>query len=163
MSVHKRWLVIIVGLLVTNALVMGVLVTASSWHPPTVVPRYYERAVAWDQRMADDQLATELGWKIEVKLSHEGVLVRAHDGAGQPVAGARFTLAGFHRGSPAHRADVALVTDDAGVARAVPGAATTWHATPGWYELDIGVHRGDISYSMHREVELPGKVASRQP
>lgn len=160
MSLGARWIAISVGLLVANVLVMIFLVLASNWSRPTVVPQYYERAVAWDQQMADDELAKELGWKLDLALSTEGVQVRALDGAGQPLGGAQITLRGFHRKTPTHRADATLVTDDHGQAQAVPAG---WLATPGFYELDLAVKRGAVSYSVHRAVQLPAKVADAGP
>ena len=163
MNPKRRWIYITVGLLAINVLVMGVLVMASAWSPPSVVPKYYERAVAWDQSMAEARLAEELGWKIALSLSRDGVLVSAIDPAGQPVGNAHVKVTGFHRGYPAQRADLELMTDATGVARGTPSPSAAWRGTPGWYELDIAVHRGDISYSMHRELELPSEVAARQP
>jgi nitrogen fixation protein FixH len=164
MTLPRRWMFVPIGLLSLNALVMVVLVTASSWHPPEVVPQYYERAVAWDQAVAAAQAAEDLGWKIDVALDHGGASVRAHDGAGRPVARAHVTLTGFHRGYPDRRAQLDLTTDAVGDARGVPrDGVNAWRATPGWYEVEIAIKRGAISYSVHRSLRLDDPVAEGTP
>lgn len=151
MSAPRRWLCVCVGLLVTNALVMAVLVTASSRSAPAVVPRYYERAVAWDQTMEEARLAAELGWTLELSLGDHGAAARLVDRDGQPVSGARLTIGGFHRARPAQRLALVLVTDAAGEARA---PALSGDRTAGWYELDVEIAHGAVRYSLHRAVEL---------
>jgi len=44
MTPKARWILIIVGLLVANALAMGFLVLASSTHHPKIAPEYERRA-----------------------------------------------------------------------------------------------------------------------
>jgi nitrogen fixation protein FixH len=164
MKLPRRWMFVPIGLLAVNALVMVVLVTASSWHPPEVVPQYYERAVAWDQSVAAAQAAQDLGWKIDVELDGRGARIRAHDGAGRPVAQAHVTLTGFHRRYPDRRAQLEVTTDEVGDAQGVPSdGVNRWRATPGWYELDIAIKRGAISYSVHRSLQLDGHLAEGTP
>lgn len=151
MSAPRRWIYVCVGLLVTNALVMAVLVTASAKSAPAVVPQYYERAVAWDQTMAEAKLAAELGWTLELSLDGEGIAVKLVDHDGQRLAGAELAIRGFHRARPAERLALVLVTDEAGEARA---PATSEARTAGWYELDVEITRGAVRYSLHRAVEL---------
>jgi nitrogen fixation protein FixH len=155
----RRWIFVCVGLLVTNALVMAVLVTASSRSAPAVVPQYYERAVAWDQTMAEARLAAELGWSLELSLDGDRAKMRLSDRAGQPVAGAALTIGGFHRAQPALRIELSRVTDSSGEATASLAAPRT----AGWYELDIGLERGAVRYSLHRAVELRDVLAARRP
>lgn len=151
MSAPRRWIYVCVGLLVTNALVMAVLVTASSKSAPAVVPQYYERAVAWDQTMAEAKLAAELGWTLALELEDAGIAVKLVDRDRQPVSGARLTIGGFHRARPAQRLALVLVTDAAGEARAPALSGTR---TSGWYELDVEIVRDPVRYSLHRAVEL---------
>jgi hypothetical protein len=160
MNVQRRWIYVCAGLLGINALVMVVLVTASAWSAPAVVPRYYEQAVGWDKEQAAVRAADELGWTVSCELSAAGARLRMRDGAGQPVAGARITLTGFHRGYPARRAELEVVTDAAGEALGVPrDGAAPWQPTTGWYELELRVHRGDLGYAVRRAVELPAGAA----
>lgn len=151
MNIDRRWIYVTVGLLAANVLVMAVLVVASTRHPAAVIPRYYERAVAWDERVAEQQLADELGWSVKVELAREGLLVTALDKAGRPLVGAHLQVSAFHRSAPERRVELSLTTDAEGRARQVPAQ---WRATPGMYEVDVVVHRGAVSYSLHREVEL---------
>lgn len=148
MIAPRRWIFVCVGLLSINALVMVVLVTASSRSAPAVVPRYYERAVAWDQTMAEARLADELGWTLALSLSAHGATAKLVDRDGQPIAGAALTVRGFHRAQPARRVELSLITNAAGEAA---GSAASLPA--GWYELDVELAHGQVRYSVHRAVE----------
>lgn len=151
LSIDRRWIYVTVGLLAANVLVMAVLVVASTRHPAAVIPSYYERAVAWDERVAEQKVADELGWAIEVKLARDGIAVSARDGAGRPLAGAHVTGSAFHRSAPERRTELSLETDADGWARTTPAQ---WRATAGMYEVELLIKRGAVSYSLHREVEL---------
>lgn len=157
MNIDRRWIYVTVGLLAANVLVMAILVVATTRHPAAVIPRYYERAVTWDEQVAEQQLAEELGWRVDVKLERAGLSVAAHDGAGRPLAGAQLEVSAFHRSAPEHRTELSLTTDAEGRARRTPAH---WRATPGMYEVDLVVKRGAVSYSLHREVELRDETAA---
>lgn len=161
MNVQRRWIYVCAGLLLANVGVMVVLVLASSWSAPAVVPTYYERAVTWDAAAARARVAEQLGWTVELELQRGGARMRMRDGAGQPIVGAALALSGFHRGHPEQRAELRLVTDAAGEARGVPrSGGAAWRATPGWYEVELQIERGAIAYSLHRAVELPLATAA---
>ncbi len=161
MNVQRRWIYVCAGLLLLNALVMGVLATASSWSAPAVVPEYYERAVTWDQAVARAAAAERLGWTVELALTRDGARLRMRDGDGRPVAGARIALRGFHRGHPSHRAELVVTTDAAGDAAGVPrDGAGPWRATAGWYELELQIDRGALGYTVHRAARLPPESAA---
>jgi nitrogen fixation protein FixH len=155
MSLSRRWLAVCVGLLVVNALAMACLVVASSARRPTLLPQYYERAVAWDETMAEELLQEQVGWQIDCELSASGALFRVRDRDGHPVSDVTITATGFHRSHPDQSATFHVTTDDRGVARAHPqGTAASWTAIAGWYEFDLQVHRGAIRYSLHRTITL---------
>lgn len=161
MNVQRRWIYVCAGLLGVNALVMVVLVAASAWSAPAVVPSYYEHAVGWDQEQAAARAADELGWTVSCELSAAGARLRMRDAAGQPVVGARIKLTGFHRGHPTHRAALELVTDAAGEASGVPlDGAAPWRATPGWYQIELSIHHGALGYAVRRALELPAPDAA---
>lgn len=157
MNIDRRWIYFTVGLLAANVLVMAVLVVASTRHPAAVIPSYYERAVAWDERVAEQKVADELGWMVDVTLARDGLAVAAIDGAGQPLSGAQVTVSAFHRSTPELRAELRLTTDAQGRARQTPAQ---WRATPGMYEVELVIKRGAVSYSLHREVELRDETAA---
>ncbi len=171
MNVHRRWIYASAGLLAINVLAMAVLVTASSHSAPLVVPQYYERAVAWDQAMADARRAAALGWRLELALGDGGALelsVRTADG--QPVAGVHVVGGGVHRGSPRHRLAFDLTTDADGraqiaaaqAARQEGAARPATKVLPGWYQLELTVERGAVRYSERRAARLrdPAGVAA---
>ncbi len=157
LSIDRRWIYVTVGLLAANVLVMAVLVVASTRHPAAVIPSYYERAVAWDDRVAEQKVADELGWAVDVKLAREGISVAALDGAGRPLTGAHLTVSAFHRSTPKLRAELSLTTDAQGRARQTPAQ---WPGTLGMYEVELLIKRGAVSYSLHREVELRDENAA---
>lgn len=162
MTLARRWLFVCVGLLLGNVVVMAVLVTASRWSEPTVLPHYYERAVDWDRAMAETRIIQQLGWRLDLTLTSEGGALAVHDAAGVPVAGVTVRARGFHRSAPARAIELELTSGTDGTARAVPrDRGASWRATPGWYELDLEVHRGDVRYAQHRAVELRAAPLAR--
>jgi nitrogen fixation protein FixH len=155
MTASRRWIFLCVGLLVGNVGVMAILVTASSWSAPTVVPHYYERAVDWDRTMAEERAVQQLGWRLELTLTTEGAALAVHDATGAPVAGATVRARGFHRSEPTRAIELELTSGADGTAHAVPRTGgASWRATPGWYELDLEVKRGDVQYGQHRTALL---------
>lgn len=59
MSAKLRWVLIIVGFLVSNALAMGFLVMASSTSRAQVIPDYYAKAARFDEKI-DQACAAEI-------------------------------------------------------------------------------------------------------
>ena len=162
MNPSRRWIFVCVGLLLGNVGVMAILVTASSWSAPTVVPHYYERAVDWDRTMAEARAVQQLGWRLELTLTAEGAALAVHDAEGAPVTGVHVRARGFHRSEPARAIELELTSGADGAARAMPHAGGgNWRATPGWYELDLEVKRGDVHYGQHRAVELRAAPLAR--
>lgn len=103
---HWPW--IVVALLLGNSGAVGVLIALSgSGDSHHVVPDYYEKAIAWDDTMAQERANLALGWSVELAGQAEegaggdgGVLVTVtvRDRAGAPVQGATLELEAFHRG-----------------------------------------------------------------
>lgn len=161
MTLPRRWIYVCIGLLTVNAGVMAILIVASARSAPTVVPHYYERAVAWDRAMAEERAIERLGWKVELALLEAGATVTLHTAEGLPLEGAIVSLSGFPRAHPERHLQLEQVTGGDG--RAQLAAAQPLLA--GWYELDLAVARGPVRISLHRAVELPGGVvaAKEQP
>jgi nitrogen fixation protein FixH len=162
MTLARRWLFVCVGLLLGNVAVMAILVTASTWSAPTVLPHYYERAVEWDRAMAEVRTIQQLGWRLDLTFTTEGAALAVHDADGAPVPGVTVRASGFHRSEPARAIELELTSGADGTARAVPrDRDAKWPATPGWYELDLEVHRGEVRYAQHRTVELRAAPLAR--
>ena len=98
-----RWPIIIIGLLVAHVLLILWAVSFAVNANFTVVPDYYQRAVAWDQTQAQKRASEKLGWQIVVAadrnvspLGQRLVSFALTDAQGNPIPGA--TLAGqyFH-------------------------------------------------------------------
>lgn len=96
-----RWIALVVGLLAANAGVCLLLVIRSSDAAPSVIPDYYQRAVAWDDDVARQRASDALGWRLGAALEDAGpgvevaVSLTGRDGA--PVVGATVEAELRHR------------------------------------------------------------------
>ena len=109
----RHWPWIIVGLLVGHVSVMVLLiVTANVGESHAVEPNYYQKALAWDQTMAQQRNNVALGWELreQASMQHQAVWLRATlvDQNGAPVTGAKAELTTFHRARSADRLEVTV-------------------------------------------------------
>ncbi len=107
----RHWPWIIVALLGVHVGVMVLLIiTATAGESHAVEPNYYQKALDWDQTMAQERANVALGWELgERSTMEQGVVsVRATlvDRAGAPVFGARAELTAFHRARSGDRLEV---------------------------------------------------------
>ena len=112
------------GLHVIGSLVMVYFATSNESY--AVEPDYYRKALAWNDKRAQDRRNTELGWQLEftvepVAAGADPVLRAAlTDAAGAPVTGARVAVEAF---SNVRRDDVltsTLAPSDSGYESALP-------------------------------------------
>lgn len=148
----KHWPFIIVGLLLGNAtavmLLIGFSGAGESHH---VVPDYYEKAVAWDQTMAQERANLALGWSVEVSAGSPGELiltVRDRDGA--PVEGASIQIDAFHRAQAS--ATVRARAADSGQGRYVARFPVE---RGGLWQLELTATRGPAVFTRSLVRELP--------
>ncbi|MEM6568837.1 MAG: FixH family protein [Planctomycetota bacterium] len=141
-----RWPLIVVGLLATHvaAMLLAVKVaTAGGGH--TIVPDYYQKALAWDDMREEARNAARMGWTAAVTPSvmtdGQGlreVRILLHDRYGQPVEGASVEANTWHRAIGDAHVFSARPADEAGVyvGRAPMGRPGTW-------ELELIATRGE--------------------
>ena len=121
---------IVFVLLGTNVCIVGATVyLANSDRSFAVVPDYYQKALAWNQTLAQQQRNAALGWSATVSVGAESTLgrtvsVRLLDRAGMPVERANVELIAFHD---------ARAADQYG--------ATLSEAAPGVYETAMPIER----------------------
>lgn len=109
---HWPWL--IATLIFFTAGFQGWLIYAAT-HDSTMAiePDYYRKAVAWDERMAQDSVNESLRWtaRLEVgAVSGDGaqVTVRLGDSSGAPVRSARVRVVAIHNLDGAHHIEGVL-------------------------------------------------------
>lgn len=147
MKASTRWILIIVGLLVGNLAMMGVLVAASSSNRPEIIPAYYDRAVAYDRELDDAERSRHLGWHANATLAADGVSVEVRDRAGARISDAKVSVVGFQRAYANDGLDLALVaTGDSYRARRA--------LRPGIYDLQIRVERAGVEFVARQTLEL---------
>ena len=140
MTAKVRWVLIIIGLLVSNALAMGFLVMASSTSRAEVIPDYYAKAARFDD--AIDQAANNraLGWTVDVR---SGLSLEVRDARG-PITGAVVTVTATSR---AHGRTVELKLVERDGHYAAP------HRARGIEDLAIVVERGGERFTAHATIE----------
>lgn len=150
MSAATRWIAIIVGLLVGNALSVAVLIRASSGETAhRVLPDYYNRAAAWDTTMAEAQASVDLGWRAEVHVRGRELTLLVFDRAGAPVTDAAVELTAVPRG----RVDATMTVIGVAVAPGVYRVALGGHRA-GLHDVNLRVVRGQDRFVADHLVEL---------
>ena len=123
------WPWVIGGALVLHVVVsLGVVFFATSDASYAVEEDYYQKAINWDEKRAQDRTNDELGWSLTFAAAppvtpgeKPGIDVHLADAAGEPLAGARVALETFHK---ARSEDIIRMTidpsDEAGLYKASP-------------------------------------------
>jgi nitrogen fixation protein FixH len=127
MKAGTIWPYVIAGALalhVVGSLVMVYFATSNDTY--AVEPDYYQKALNWDDRRAQDRLNARLGWTLEFTVEPANVggdpilHVAIIDGAGDPLADAVVTVETF---ANARRDDILTATiaaTDSGYQTALP-------------------------------------------
>lgn len=152
------WPAMIVGLLLLAVGAnVGLMIVASSDPSFAVEDDYYDKAVRWDEKRAQDATNLALGWQLDLSTEttvdrgvpavQVGVRLRDRDGA--PVEGATVSLETFHLARSAQ--SLGATPTEAG-----PG----WYVTrmpmrrPGLWEFRIDVTRGDEHFTERVQQEV---------
>ena len=141
-------------LVLTVAANVGMITLANDDPTFAVEPDYYQKAVRWDEAMAQERANDALGWRLEPSLSlapdaPARLLVHVTDAAGAPLTGAVLTVQAMHNARAAQVFAATLApTDVAGAYRAELPLRRA-----GQWELRFEVTRGAERFTARSRVE----------
>ena len=134
----------------------GTLVYLATSDPSFAVEEdYYQKALDWDAKRAQDAHNAELGWTLELALggrTAEGrvtVTVSLRDAAERPIEDARVRLAAFHNARAAH-----VLRAELDHAAGASYAAALPLVRPGLWEFRIEAERGAERFTVVTMREL---------
>jgi nitrogen fixation protein FixH len=151
-----QWPVIVVTLLVGGVGVnIGMMLAATGDASFAVESNYYQKALRWDETMAQEARNAALGWSVAAALERTAgpvdvrLRVRLHDRTGRPIEGARVTVETFHSARAASVLTGALGPE-------APGeyAAALPLGRPGVWEVRLRAERGDQIFTTTLVQEL---------
>ena len=113
-SLH--WFPFFLGALLLTSVGANVFLVVRGHDDPAfaVEPDYYDKAVHWDERQAARRASDELGWRIEVDASRDGVQIELADALGRPVEGAQVEVEAFHNARASQRLRARLAPEAPG-------------------------------------------------
>ena len=144
--VNIRWPLIIVSALTLHVVVsLAVAFVAVSDPSRAVEADYYQKALHWDEKKAQDATNLTLGWTLPFETETESpgsVLLRARllDDRGEPLAGAHLGVTTFHNARAAE-----ILRD------------TLRDQGDGWYAATLPMRRGG-RWELRFEAEHDGKT-----
>ncbi|MCC6157515.1 MAG: FixH family protein [Deltaproteobacteria bacterium] len=150
------WPLLVIGLLGGLLVMNGIMLFVATRDPSFAVEKnYYQKALDWDEKRAQDGANDALGWSIAVSLATAGTDVRVAatitDREGAPVNGATVSLEAFHLARSAAAREIALAEE-------TPGRySTTWPAMrPGIWEMRFRIEKdGHVFTKSTREDWAP--------
>lgn len=151
----RAWPIAIVAILLAGlASNVGFVVLASSDPAAAVEPDYYQKALAWDGEMAQQERNIALGWSAHAALmlnagGQPGRLeLTVADRSGRPLSGATVTALVMHNARASAAQHVALHEDAAGRYSAKLAADR-----PGVWEIRLSVERNAQHYTARERVQ----------
>jgi hypothetical protein len=148
------WPWIIGGALVLHVVVsLGVVFFATTDASYAIEEDYYQKAMDWDEKRAQDRTNDELGWSLDFAAAppaapggHPTLEVRLTGADGEPLDGATIALETFHKARSEEIIHLVLVAaDEAGLYTASPAMRHN-----GLWELRFTVDR-DGEHFTHTE------------
>ncbi len=129
------WALLPVALLAGSVTLVVTMVTISANDPGFAVePDYYDKAIHWDAKRAQDATNAELGWQLSwafqpPKLASRSAVVALQlaDADGIPITGAVLTVKAFHNARAGNIQELSLR-----------------EVSPGRYEAPFDLHRGGL-------------------
>ncbi len=121
------WPYLIAGALALHVVVSLIVVFIATSDPSYAVEEdYYQKAIDWDLKRAQDRTNENLGWRFEFEVTpperpddQPRLEVTLADAEGAPLTGATITVEAFHNSSSGDILRAALTpTDEPGVYRA---------------------------------------------
>lgn len=162
------WPTIIISMLLGHASMLVVVVLiATSDRGFSVEPDYYQKAVTWDARAAQERNNEKLGWQATLSLGDKVSvfgereitcrLVNQHD---QPLDGGEVSLEFFPHARGMQRQTVSLTSEGDG-----NYSGTCKFHRDGVWEFRLSVVRGPESYTYteQRDVYPPGETRPWRP
>ena len=154
------WPAIIAGALALHVIAMMVMVSfATSDDSYAVEPDYYRKALAWDEKRAQDRRNTELGWRLDFVVepaepgSNPVLRVELTDADGAPLTGATVEVEAFANTRRDHILDATLTATPEGYEATLPMRRN------GLWELRFQATRGSdlVTYRETRHIwtEVP--------
>lgn len=129
------WPAIIIGLLVLNA-VIALWLVVRAVNDPTFAAESnaYEKAVHWDEHLAQLKFNQQLGWKAAIRVEHTGemrheLVIDLKDAAGTGLESVNMRVETFHHARAANVAQITLAADP---------------AAPGVYRAPINITRAGL-------------------
>ncbi len=153
---RRRWSLIIVGLLLLNLSAGAVLVLSARGDPSHHVEQdYYQRALAWDETVAQRRRSQQLGWRVQLELlalAGGGVRVQLGlvDRLGEAVHGAMVRMTAFHEARAGHR----LVRTLTAAGGAGHHHTVLLRPRPGRWKLSFEVTRGNDRFTTTLDREI---------
>jgi nitrogen fixation protein FixH len=143
--------------------ILGAGVAANAWvihlarsDPSFAVEEdYYQRALRWDDELAQRRHNRELGWRLQPTLSPitadsgARLSVTLHDAAGRPIDGARVSVRAMHNARAGQPIDAELAGDGAGAY-----ALRLDVRRPGLWELRFDVRHGSERFTAGERVDV---------
>ena len=151
MKPGAAWPWIIGGALALHVVVSLVVVFVATSDPSYAVEEdYYQKALAWDERRAQDRTNDALGWQFEFTVTppdlpgdQPQIEVALQDEAGTPVSGATISIEAFHNS----RSDDILRTNLAATAEPGLYSTTIPMRHNGRWEMRFVVERGNERFT----------------
>lgn len=159
-----QWPLAVFGLLGFQLCVCGVgLYFATSDPSVAIEPRYYEKALAWDDEAAQRATNTRLGWVASLAVSDDA------DAAGRrnlrlalttndarPLDGAKVKLVAFHHTRSSDRLVAELAPESDGFY-----AAWLPLRQSGWWEVRVRIERGPEVFTQIEPIDIrPAKAGT---
>lgn len=156
MKPNIQWPLMIVGFLAIPFVVGGIAIAMTAGDPSfSIEPDYYQKAVNWDQEVAQRGRNKALGWRVQydVTLAVPTPILTATlvDAKGAPVTGADVTIHTSHNARGNAVLDATLAPTPGGY------AAPVALKRPGLWQVRLSAKRGTDTFTDVQEIDvMPG-------
>jgi nitrogen fixation protein FixH len=159
MTFRISWAWMPVALLGSLSAGLGVMISIAVNDPSFAVePAYYQHALNWDARRAEEEQSRALGWAVDWQILPSGtsnstqialLRLRAQDVSNAPISGATAHISAFHNARAAHVQELNLREESPGIYSA-PLAVLR----PGIWQLRLQANRGSERFLQTLSVEF---------
>ena len=151
------WPAFVVALFAGAVLANMVLVFRATGDPShAVLPDYYQRALRWDEKLAQDRRSAALGWQLRVEAARP-LRVTLADRSGRPIDRATLRVSLFHKARSSHVLTRELTPDRRGAY-----SADLSLSRPGLWELHFDAERDGERFSQTVEHEVDERLVWRK-